>query len=161
MRAPSASERAAERSTATSGPKPAFVRKIAHGTRFAGDLTTQGIERVYPARGDEIGEDFVAIGKMHECAPGFVFEVAVAELEQARISRTLFPAHGLEPPQSALRRRHVAIVGGEQQRRTGTAHGVKFAQRGATIFATRNLHQSIEKKERATEGAGHRWRILS
>jgi hypothetical protein len=67
------------------GPEAALVGEVADGAALFCDVAAEGIERVYPAGGGEVFEDLGTVGEVHEGAAGFVFEVAVAEIDEARI----------------------------------------------------------------------------
>ena len=67
-------------------PETAFVGEIADGAGFFGDDFAERVVGVGPPGRAEIGEDFGAVGQVHERAAraGF-FKVAVAKFEQARV----------------------------------------------------------------------------
>src|SRR5690606_35097417 len=97
-------------------PEPAFVGKVAHGAGFLGDVAAHAIPFVAPAGGLEVGEDFGAIGQVHECAAQVVLKVAVAELDQQRVLFAGRPLSGFIPPRLAFGGGMLAVVGGEDKR---------------------------------------------
>ncbi len=98
-----------------------------------------------PAGVGEVVEDFATIGEMHERATGAgLFEVAIAEFDEAWVLFAAFPADAFEAPEGALGRRGIAVVRGEEERRVGGAHGAELAERGAAVFAAGDLHEAVE-----------------
>jgi len=133
-------------------PEAAFVGEIAHGAGFRRDGFSESVEGMRPAGRGEVGEDFGAVGQVHEGASdaGLV-EVAVTEFEQARVLLAAFPAEGFEPPESALDLVLVAIVSRDEERRAGCAHAVEVAERSPAPRTAGNLHQAVKEKKRAAE----------
>src|SRR4051812_43006521 len=66
-------------SNAVCDQEAAFVGKIPDGPRFARDLGPHCVERVLPAGGRQIVEDFASVGEMHERAARLILEVTIAE----------------------------------------------------------------------------------
>jgi hypothetical protein len=126
---------------ADGGPEAAFVGEVADGAALFREVAAEGVEGVGPAGGGEVFEDFGAIGEVHESAAGFVFEVAVAEVDEARVLVAAFPAEFFEAPEGALGGRHVAVVRGEEERCAGAADGVEFAEGSAAVVAAGDLHE--------------------
>ena len=85
-------------------PEPALVGKVAHGACLLCDFTAHRVERVVPAGGCQVLEDFTAVRKVHERAAGIIFEVAIAKFHQSRILVAANPAQRLETPECAFRR---------------------------------------------------------
>lgn len=135
-------------------PETAFVGEIADSTGFFGDDFAERVVGVGPPGRAEIGEDFGAVGQVHERAAraGF-FKVAVAKFEQARFLFAAFPTEGLKPPEGAFNLVLFAIVRCEQQRCARPAKFVQPAQSRAAVFATRNLHEPVEEKQGAAVGS--------
>ena len=133
-------------------PEAAFVGEGADGAGLTGDFVPQGVEGVPPAGGGEVGEDFGAVGQVHEgAADAGLLEVAVAEFNEPRVLFAALPAGGFEAPERALGGGRIAIMGGEEERRAGGAGAMEFRERGATVGAAGNLHQAVEHEEGAGE----------
>ena len=146
---------------AVGDPEAALVGEIADGAGFFGDGFAEGVEGVGPARGGEVGEDFGAVGQVHERAAdaGFV-EVAVTELEEPRVLFAAFPAGGLQAPEGTLDLVLVAVVGRDEERRAGATDAVEAAEGGAARLAPGNLHEAVEKKKGAAVGSVTYWVTL-
>ena len=134
-------------------PEAALVGEITDGAGFLGDDFAERVERVGPAGGGEVLEDFGAVGQVHErAASAFFLKVAVAEFEEARVLFAAFPAEGFKTPEGTLNLVLVAVVGRNEQRRAGAADAVQAAEGGAAFLAAGDLHQAVEEKERAAVG---------
>src|SRR6266542_4933322 len=97
-------------------PKTTLVREVVYGGRFLCELGAHRVIRVVPTRCVQVGQDFVAIGQMHEgSASSFLLEVSVAKLDESRVLFTAFPAKGFDSPERAFSRGTVAIMSREQQ----------------------------------------------
>ena len=139
-------------SGAAGDPEAAFVGEGAHGGGFFGnEFASQVILDMEPAGGGEVGEDFGAVGEMHERVAAVVAEAAVAEFAESRVLFALGPATGLEAPARALGGRVVAVVGREQKRRPGRADGGDLAEGAAAVAAQRDLHEAVEQEQGSAE----------
>ena len=131
-------------------PEPALVGEIPNRLTFGGNLTARCIEFVNPTGRGEIRENFTAVGQMHERLAVLMGEVTVTEFTEARVLSSGLPTLRFHRPEFAFLR-IVAIVGREQEASAGANHRCEAPQPAAAVAAPGNLHQAVEKKERAGE----------
>jgi hypothetical protein len=133
-------------------PEATIIGEINYCRGFSRECFPHRIKGMGPTGGSEVLQDFSAIRKMHERASraGF-FEIAIAELDETRILFLAVPPRSLKSPQGALRRRTIAIVGGEEQGRTWHTDAMQLPQGHSPILPTRDLHHSVEHEQGAPE----------
>ena len=133
-------------------PEAAFVGEVTDGAGFGSEVAAKVIPSVDPTGQGEVGEDFGAVGEMHEGAAEVVFEVAVAELDESGVLVAIGPEAIFVAPSGAFLRGVVAVVGGEDERRAGGGESTERAQGGAALAAAGDLHKAVEHKEDGVEG---------